>query len=97
LSLCKILHVALFQGIERQFRAPQLPLVGSQYNSAAYLYLEPAGGWQTTSHPNTTILSTDPYQEQFGYSVAMMGKTIAIGDPGEDAVNGGAAYVLQMQ
>jgi hypothetical protein len=51
----------------------------------------------TTSHPNTTILSTDPYQEQFGYSVAMMGKTIAIGDPGEDAVNGGAAYVLQMQ
>jgi len=74
-------------------------LVGGQYTSAAYLYLEPASGWLTTAQPNATIVSTDPYQSNFGYSVAILGKTIAVGDPTESAINlnGGAAYVFQMQ
>ena len=73
--------------------------VGGFSTSAAYVYVEPAGGWQTTSQPTTTLLSSDPYQKRFGAAVAISGSTIVVGDPAEGANdnNNGAAYVFQTQ
>jgi len=66
---------------------------------AAYVYFEPAGGWQTTSQPNVTLVSTDPYQMNFGGAVAMQGPTMVIGDPleGQNYNYNGAAYIYQAQ
>jgi hypothetical protein len=73
-------------------------LVGASSTSAAYLYLEPPSGWQTTSQPLYTILSTDPYQEFFGDSVAILNGTILIGDIGAGATSHtGDAFIYQMQ
>ena len=66
---------------------------------AAYVYFEPTGGWQTTSAPNVTLVSTDPYQMNFGGGVAMQGPTMVIGDPLEGANYNynGAAYIYELQ
>lgn len=68
-------------------------------SSAAYVYVEPAGGWQTTSQPNATLLSTDPYQVDFGGMVAIQDTTIVVGDPGEGqgGNQNGAAYIFVAQ
>jgi hypothetical protein len=73
--------------------------VGGFSTSAAYVYVEPAGGWQTTSQPTMTLLSSDPFQQRFGAAVAISGSTIVVGDPAEGANsnNNGAAYVFQTQ
>jgi len=72
-------------------------LAGSQ--GAAYVFFKPASGWTRTSQPNATILSTDPYQLNFGAAVAMQGQTIVIGDPfeGQNYNENGAAYIFQTQ
>ncbi|MFZ0808495.1 MAG: hypothetical protein WAN03_20045 [Candidatus Sulfotelmatobacter sp.] len=69
-------------------------LVGG--DPAAYMYFKPAAGWQTTSQPNATIVSTDPYQGDFGGGVAMQGTTLVIGDPleGQNYNENGAAYIF---
>jgi hypothetical protein len=74
-------------------------LIGGRGTLAAYMFLAPAGGWQSTSTPNITLLSTDPYQSNFGDSVAMQGSVIVIGDEFEGAQNNqnGAAYIYQVQ
>ena len=74
-------------------------LIGGLYTSAAYVYLQPATGWQSTGNPNITLLSTDPYQQAFGDAVAMQGSTIIIGDALEGAQSNqnGAAYMYQAQ
>jgi hypothetical protein len=65
----------------------------------AYVYFQPTGGWQTTNQPNVTLVSTDPYAEDFGGGVAMQGPTIVIGDPLEGANYNynGAAYIYEAQ
>jgi hypothetical protein len=65
----------------------------------AYVYFQPAGGWQTTNQPNVTLVSTDPYAEDFGGGVAMQGPTMVIGDPLEGANYNynGAAYIYEAQ
>jgi hypothetical protein len=65
----------------------------------AYVYFQPSGGWQTTSQPNITLVSTDPYAEDFGGGVAMQGPTMVIGDPLEGANYNynGAAYIFEAQ
>jgi hypothetical protein len=74
-------------------------LVGGESTQAAYIFLKPAGGWQTSSSPNITLLSNDPNQVSFGDAVAMQGNTIVIGDEFEGAENNqnGAAYIYQLQ
>lgn len=74
-------------------------LVGGTYTHAAYLYLEPGEGWQSTSTPAATLVSTDPYQVSFGYPVAMYGTTIAIADlnEGQNNLGYGAVYVFLAQ
>jgi hypothetical protein len=46
-----------------------------------------------------TLVSTDPYAEDFGGGVAMQGPTMVIGDPMEGANYdyNGAAYIYEAQ
>jgi hypothetical protein len=60
---------------------------------AAYVFLEPANGWATTSHFNAEFTASDRAAHQkFGQSVAANGPTIVVG--GKTASGNGAAYVF---
>jgi hypothetical protein len=74
-------------------------LVGGGATRAAYIFLKPTSGWQTTSTPNNTLLSNDPNQQDFGDAVAMLGSILVIGDTGEgaDGNQNGAAYIYELQ
>jgi hypothetical protein len=74
-------------------------LVGGSQTRAAYIFLKPENGWQTTSTPNITLLSNDPNQESFGDAVAMLGNILVIGDTDEGANDNqnGAAYIYELQ
>lgn len=74
-------------------------LVGGGATRAAYIFLKPRSGWQTTSTPNNTLLSNDPNQQDFGDAVAMLGSILVIGDTGEgaDGNQNGAAYIYELQ
>jgi len=75
-------------------------LIGGANTSAAYLYIEPSGGWQTTSQPDVTLLSTDPNQMNFGGYVAIVGTTLVVADAtANTSVNGdtlGEAFVYAL-
>ncbi len=73
--------------------------VGGENTYGAYIFLKPESGWQTTSTPNITLVSNDPYQGTFGDAVAMQGNILVIGDLNEGASNNqnGAAYIYQAQ
>ncbi len=74
-------------------------LVGGGSTSAAYIFLKPESGWQTTSTPNFTLLSSDPYQQSFGDAVSMLGNILVVGDTGAGANQDqfGAAYIYELQ
>jgi len=74
-------------------------LIGGNATNAAYIFLRPGTGWQTTSTPNITLLSNDPNQQSFGDAVAMLGNILVIGDLGEGANynQNGAAYIYELQ
>jgi len=60
---------------------------------AAYVFLEPTGGWKTTSKPNAKLTASDRGANQnFGQSVAVNGETIVVG--GKSSSANGAAYVF---
>jgi hypothetical protein len=57
---------------------------------AVYVFVEPAGGWKTTSQFNAELTATDGFGgEALGYSVSISGNTIAAG-----AYGGNAVYVF---
>jgi hypothetical protein len=62
----------------------------------AYVYEEPAGGWQTTSKPTAILTASDRAEDDlFGLSVAISGNTIAVGAPVKPfGYEYGAAYVF---
>jgi FG-GAP repeat len=70
-------------------------LVGGTNALAAYLFIEPAGGWVTTATPDARLTSSDPNKKNFGNSVYIVGTTMIVGDylagASDSAV--GAAYV----
>jgi hypothetical protein len=70
-------------------------LVGGVTTLAAYLFIEPAGGWVTTATPNARITSSDPNKKNFGNAVVIVGSTMLIGDylAGANDSAVGAAYV----
>lgn len=74
-------------------------LVGGTYTLAAYLFIEPSGGWQSSTQPNQTIVSNDPNQVAFGDAVSLLGNTIVVGDwmEGANYNQNGAAYVYQLK
>jgi hypothetical protein len=66
--------------------------------SAAFVYVKPPTGWKTTSQPDAKVTASHRQNEDaFGESVAIDGKTLAIGAPGatvKDHLGQGAAYVF---
>lgn len=70
---------------------------GSLYRGAAYVFNEPAGGWQSTSTYNDRLLSSNwTNNDGFGSSVAVSDGTIVVGEPyGPKNGEVGAAYVFQ--
>lgn len=49
---------------------------------AAFAYVEPAGGWQTTSSPSGSFYGNPSEgQQEIGYSVAVSGSTLVTGAP----------------
>jgi hypothetical protein len=69
----------------------------NRYRGAAYVFVKPASGWQTTSNPNAVlVVSNWTDNDGFGSSIAASGGTAVVGAPywpmGNDI---GAAYVFQ--
>jgi hypothetical protein len=69
---------------------------GKSYRGAAYVFNEPAEGWQTTTKPNLELLNSDwTSNDGFGSSVAMSGSTIVVGAPlGPNGSDNGEAYIF---
>jgi hypothetical protein len=66
---------------------------GSNEQGAAYLYVKPGKGWSTTQTFTTKLTASDGEPgDNFGYSLALVGKTVMSGAP--QATGGGAAYVF---
>jgi hypothetical protein len=69
------------------------PQATNSTNGAAYVFIGKGGGWKQNSKLLYTNLQTNA---QFGASVAVEGKTIVVGAPGDTVLgtNGGAVYVF---
>jgi len=84
------ISVAANQGTTLVIGATQ---AGNSSGGAAYVFLEPTGGWKTTSKPNAELIASDRSAKQnFGQSVAANGETIVVG--GKTRSGKGAAYVF---
>lgn len=78
--------------------APADTLGHNANQGAVFAYVKPSGGWVDTSMPNLSVTGSDSTaNDEFGYSIALSGKTAVVGAPFH-AVNGnamqGAAYVF---
>lgn len=64
------------------------------FHGRAYVFVKPRGGWHGTISPAATLMASDGgANDQFGWSVAISGRTIAIGAPGHRHYRG-EAYVF---
>lgn len=67
---------------------------GGSNLGAAFVYVEPTGGWATTSAYNAELTGTEVQQNDFfAESVAIDGDTVVVGSPQTDTFEVGAAYV----
>jgi hypothetical protein len=56
--------------------------VGSQkVLGAAYIYVEPSGGWANTTQSAELVANDESYNSGFGDSVAISGRTVVVGEP----------------
>jgi len=76
--------------------APNTMINGNNGQGAAFVFVEPAGGWVTTSEFNPQLTASDgSYQGLFGFSVGVSGETIVVGAPfHNDQTGPGEAYVF---
>ena len=72
--------------------------VGGVEQGAAYLFVEPAAGWNGSWGPTTTFQASNGTKNAaFGTSVAVSGETVAVGAPDEvvgSSDNEGAVYMF---
>ena len=65
-----------------------------RFRGRAYVFVKPRGGWHGTLSPAATLTPSDGGAgDQFGYSVSISGRTIAVGAPGHRHYHG-EAYVF---
>jgi hypothetical protein len=65
------------------------------HQGEAFVFVKPPGGWDTTSTPNARLTpSGNQEDDPFGWSVAMSGQTILVGDINVAYTEPGAAYVF---
>ena len=73
--------------------APNATVAANGGQGAAYVFLEPSGGWQNTSHADELTASDGAANDGFGLSIGISGSTIVSG-----AINAnnlpGSAYVF---
>jgi len=78
--------------------SPNAAIGGHTNQGSAYVFVEPAGGWSTTSSYTAKLTASDGAAgDLFGWSVAISGDTVVVGAP-HAAIGGqtrqGAAYVF---
>ena len=65
---------------------------------AAYVFVEPKGGWRSETETAKLIASDGASGDEFGWSAAIDGSTVVVGSPGATVTNNlsgpGAAYVF---
>ena len=78
--------------------APLANVGGNQSQGAAYVFVEPATGWATTSVFDAQLTASDgTFQDVFGIAVAVSGDTVAVGAPFHQGQTGpGKVYVFTM-
>jgi len=76
--------------------APKATVGGHASAGAAYVFTEGASGWTTSTQATELLPSTSEANAQFGYSVAISGKTIVVGalDATGSGPDNGAAFVF---
>jgi hypothetical protein len=69
---------------------------GNEEQGAAYVFVEPATGWATTSAFNAQLTASDgTYLDLFGISVGISGDSIVVGAPfHQDQTGPGEAYIF---
>jgi hypothetical protein len=69
-------------------------------DGSVYVYDEPAGGWQTTSHQTHEINlgagGASSGSDDFGVSIAVSGSTAAIGADGAGTNGNGEVFVVNL-
>src|SRR5271166_1814288 len=69
--------------------------IANNLEGEAYVFVKPKGGWVTTSTFNAVLTPSDDQRfDEFGYSIAMSGQTISVGDNRFQAMEPGAAFVF---
>lgn len=69
--------------------------IANNLSGEAYVFLKPAGGWVTTNMFDARLTPSDDQRfDEFGYSVAMSGQTILVGDNRFQVMEPGAAFVF---
>ncbi len=69
---------------------------GFTYTGAAYVFIEPPGGWMDMTENAELTLSGDNYDSQLGFSVAVTGSKTVVGRPfNGNNENEGAAYLYK--
>lgn len=72
--------------------APNAAIGGNKYQGAAYVFVEPSGGWSNMTQTAKLTASDGGPSNNFGTSVAVYGQTAVVGAP--NATPGGAGYVF---
>ena len=78
--------------------APISTVGTNQLQGAAFGFVQPSGGWKSSSHPNAELTSSDGAPtDYFGDAVGASGSLVIVGAP-DHTVNGnvdqGAAYIF---
>jgi hypothetical protein len=77
---------------ERRSRRRRHGSSGAGYKNHAYVFVKPVAGW-TNENETAELSPTDAVTfDQFGFSVAIRGKTVVVGKP--SLTNSGGAYVF---
>jgi hypothetical protein len=68
-------------------------VVGQAYKNHAYVFVKPFGGW-TNENEAAELSATDAVTfDQFGFSVAVRGKTVVVGKPSLDYSGGAYLFI----
>jgi trimeric autotransporter adhesin len=67
---------------------------GNSYQGAAYVFLEPRGGWRTENQVAKLTASDGQANDDLGVTVGISGRAIIAGAPAESGTHPGAVYVF---
>ena len=74
--------------------APEATINGNQVQGAAYVFVEPKGGWRSETETAKLTASDGAARDFLGLSVGISHDTVVAGAPTQTGTNPGAAYVF---